>query len=109
MKARFPRPGWATTVGVFLLATVLLRAPAGAQSTTGTLRGTVSDDTGVSLPGVAVEAVNDDTGFRTSTTTESSGFFNLSVPPGNYTVTATLEGLSPERYPDGVPPHLSLG
>ena len=96
MKARFLRPGGAATVGVFLLATVLLRAPAGAQSTTGTLRGTVSDDTGVALPGVAVEAVNDDTGFRTSTTTESSGFFNLSVPPGSYTVTATLEGLAPD-------------
>jgi carboxypeptidase family protein/TonB-dependent receptor-like protein len=95
MKARFPRPARATTIGVFLLATVLLTAPAGAQSTTGTLRGTVQDDTGVALPGVTVEAVNDDTGFRTSATTESSGFFNLSVPPGNYTVTATLQGLAP--------------
>lgn len=94
MKARFSRPAGAMTVGVFLLATVLLTAPAGAQSTTGTLRGTVHDDTGVALPGVAVEAVNDDTGFRTSTTTESSGFFNLSVPPGAYTVTATLQGLA---------------
>lgn len=95
MKARFPRLAMATTVGVFFLATVLLTAPAGAQSTTGTLRGTVHDDTGVALPGVTVEAVNDDTGFRTSTTTESSGFFNLSVPPGNYTVTASLQGLAP--------------
>jgi hypothetical protein len=83
MKARFLRPGRMSTVGVFLLAAVLLRAPAGAQSTTGTLRGTVHDDTGVALPGVTVEAVNDETGFRTSATTESSGFFNLSVQPGN--------------------------
>jgi hypothetical protein len=42
-----------------------------------------------------VEAVNDETGFRTSATTESTGFFNLSVPPGSYTVTATLQGLAP--------------
>ena len=95
MKARFPRLAGAATAGVFFLAAVLFTAPAGAQSTTGTLRGTVNDDTGVPLPGVTVDAVNDDTGFRTSATTESSGFFNLSVPPGNYTVTASLQGLAP--------------
>jgi outer membrane receptor protein involved in Fe transport len=77
------------------LAAVLAAAVGSAQSTTGTLRGTVTDDSGVALPGVTVEAVNDDTGFRTSATTEASGFFNLSVPPGNYTVTATLQGLAP--------------
>jgi hypothetical protein len=64
------------------LAAVLAAAVGNAQSTTGTLRGTVTDDTGVALPGVTVEAVNDDSGFRTSATTEASGFFNLSVPPG---------------------------
>ena len=96
MKARFPRPGRATTAGIFLLAAVLLRAPAGAQSTTGTLRGMVQDDSGVALPGVTVDVVNDDTGYRTSATTEASGFFNISVPPGNYTVTASLQGLAPD-------------
>jgi hypothetical protein len=79
-----------------LLAAVFVAAIGNAQSTTGTLRGTVTDDTGVALPGVTVEAVNDDSGFRTSATTEASGFFNLSVPPGSYTVTATLQGLAPD-------------
>jgi Carboxypeptidase regulatory-like domain/TonB dependent receptor/TonB-dependent Receptor Plug Domain len=75
------------------LALALLPAPAAAQSTTGTLRGTVTDDTGVALPGVSVEAVNSETGFRSSATTEAAGFFNLSLPPGTYNVTVTLPGL----------------
>ena len=87
--------GKAKAVGWFL-AVVLAAGFAGAQTTTGTLRGTVSDDTGGGLPGVTVEAVNDETGFRTSAVTETGGFFNLSVPPGSYTVTATLEGLAPD-------------
>jgi outer membrane receptor protein involved in Fe transport len=80
----------------FVLALFLVPAWSVAQSTTGTLRGTVSEDGGAPLPGVTVEAVNDDTGFRTSATTEEGGFFNLSVPPGSYTVTATLQGLAPD-------------
>jgi Carboxypeptidase regulatory-like domain/TonB dependent receptor/TonB-dependent Receptor Plug Domain len=93
MRSRVPK-GMGKAVA-WSLAAVLAAAVGSAQSTTGTLRGTVTDDSGVALPGVTVEAVNDDTGFRTSATTEASGFFNLSVPPGNYTVTATLEGLAP--------------
>ncbi len=79
-----------------VLALFLVPASSVAQSTTGTLRGTVSEDGGAPLPGVTVEAVNDETGFRTSATTEEGGFFNLSVPPGSYTVTATLQGLAPD-------------
>ncbi len=67
-----------------------------AQSTTGTLRGTVKDETGGVLPGSTVEAVNDDTGFRVGATTAAGGFYNLSVPPGPYTVTATLPSFTTE-------------
>jgi hypothetical protein len=78
-----------------LLLLAALGAPVlRAQTTAGTLRGTVKDETGGVLPGVTVEAVNDDTGFRLGATTASGGFYNLSVPPRPYTVTATLSGFS---------------
>jgi hypothetical protein len=77
---------------VALVLWTALCAPCGllAQTTTGTLRGKVKDETGGTLPGASVEAVNDDTGFRLGATTGADGFFNLSVQPGPYTVTATL-------------------
>jgi hypothetical protein len=61
-----------------------------AQSTTGTLRGTVTDETGGSLPGGTVTATNDDTGFSRFATTAASGFYNISLPPGPYTVVVAL-------------------
>jgi outer membrane receptor protein involved in Fe transport len=69
-----------------------------AQTTAGTLRGRVKDETGGLLTGATVEAVNDDTGLRLGATTGSTGFFNLSVPPGSYTVTATLSGFTSDVH-----------
>jgi carboxypeptidase family protein/TonB-dependent receptor-like protein len=73
----------------------MIAAGAAAQTTSGTLRGTVKDQSGGVLPGVTVEAVNDDTGARLAATTHADGFFNISVAPGPYTVTATLSGFAP--------------
>ena len=67
-----------------------------AQSSTGTLRGNVTDETGGTLPGATVEAKNDDSGFSRSATTGGNGFFNISVQPGPYTVTATLPSFRTE-------------
>ncbi len=76
---------------LLILGTVWLWGTATAQTTTGTLRGTVKDETGGVLPGVTVEAVNDDSGIHLRRSPPASdGFYNLSVPPGPYTVTATL-------------------
>ena len=75
---------------------VLGAGAARAQTTTGTVRGTVKDETGAVLPGVSVEAVNDDNGFRQAMTTGGDGFFNLSLTPGPYTVTATLPSFTTE-------------
>ena len=83
--ARFP--------AVLALLLLLIPARIVAQSTTGTLRGTVTDGAGGALPGVTVEAVNDDSGYRATAYTEQTGFYNLSLPPGSYTVTASLQGL----------------
>ena len=91
------RRGVSAGVPVAAALVLFLLAVAGvAQTTTGTLRGAVKDETGSALPGASVEAVNDDTGFRTAATTEATGFFNIQVLPGPYTVTATLPSFSTE-------------
>jgi Carboxypeptidase regulatory-like domain len=79
------------TFRAFLLLLMALTAlPLGAQTTTGTLRGYIHDESAASLPGVTVEATNDDTGVTRTAVSGGDGFFNLQVPPGNYTVKASL-------------------
>jgi hypothetical protein len=87
------RGHWETgrrTAALLLLTILCGSGIARAQTTTGTLRGTVKDETGGVLPGATVEAINDDSGFRVGATTGSDGFYNISIQPGPYTVTATL-------------------
>jgi hypothetical protein len=80
----------ATGSALFLL---VLISSAFAQ-TTGSIRGTVETQ-GTPLPGVTVEAKSPNLqGTRTSTT-DAEGRFNLTLlPPGTYTVTATLQGFA---------------
>ncbi len=84
------------TLAIGLLFMGIGAGAALAQSTTGTLRGNVTDETGGVLPGATVEAKNDDTGFRYGATTAGNGFFNISVEPGSYTVTFTLPSFRTE-------------
>lgn len=79
-----------------LLLSFMAAGVARAQSTTGTLRGNVTDETGGVLPGATIEAKNDATGFRYGATTAGNGFFNISVEPGSYTVTFTLPSFRTE-------------
>ena len=88
--------GAGRVLALLILGAIGLAAVVQAQTTTGTLRGTVKDETGAVRPDTSVEAVNEDTGFRSSTPTQGNGFYNLSVPPGNYTVTATAPNFAPE-------------
>jgi len=86
-----------TLIEVLALLLALFAAPcARAQTTTGTLRGNVKDENGGALPGVTVTAVNDDSGISLTMVTGADGFFNISVPPGPYTVKAELVGLGAE-------------
>ena len=83
-------------LGLLIFGVLCWAGVAGAQTTTGTLRGTVKDQSGGPLPGVTVEAVNDDSGSSRTAITNVDGFFNISVPPGNYTVKASLENVGAE-------------
>jgi hypothetical protein len=78
-----------------LAAFAILCVPhaAGAQSTSGTISGTVTDESKGVLPGVAIEVVNADTGVTRSLVTGPDGRYQaLSLPPGTYRVTAELSG-----------------
>jgi outer membrane receptor protein involved in Fe transport len=56
-----------------------------AQSTTGTLVGTVSDPSGLPVPGVSVVAIDSATNLRREATTNDSGVYTISIlNPGAY-------------------------
>src|SRR5437773_6976017 len=68
-------------------------ARAGAQETRGTISGTVLDAQGTSVPGATVTVLNLDTNVSNVVTTNSSGYYGASLLlPGNYRVTAELQG-----------------
>jgi Carboxypeptidase regulatory-like domain/TonB dependent receptor len=64
-----------------------------AQTVTGSIRGTVMDDTGAAVPGVSLAAREIATGVVTSTRSDSSGTYNFqSLPIGTYAVKASKQG-----------------
>jgi hypothetical protein len=82
------------TLPAFLL--VVMAVPAGAQSLTGTVTGTVKDEQGGTLPGVAV-TLTGKTGSKTTTTENNGNYRFLALDPGAYSVQAQLSGFSPRR------------
>lgn len=60
---------------------------------TGTISGTVTDQTGAAVPGVTVVALNEDTGVQQTVATDGSGFYSfLALGVGSYTITASQPG-----------------
>src|SRR5579863_9304492 len=60
---------------VAMVATVLCVSPALADNLYGSIRGTVTDPTGATVPNVTVTAVNTNTGIATKVTTTGTGAF----------------------------------
>jgi hypothetical protein len=94
----------------FLLVTVvvcLLFAPASgfSQTANGRITGTVTDATGAVIPGVMVEVTNTETGVVFSTlSTETGDYSAPNLPPGPYSISASLPGF---KHAGG--PHYVLG
>ena len=82
-------------LGFLLLALPAVPLTARAQATTGTISGTVTDESKAVLPGVTVVVRNTETGAtRPLVTDERGGFRALNLPPGIYSVTAELQGFT---------------
>ncbi|MGA8238764.1 MAG: carboxypeptidase-like regulatory domain-containing protein, partial [Candidatus Sulfotelmatobacter sp.] len=78
-----------------ILSSLLLTALAWAQSSTTSLRGTVSDPQGAILPDATVTLSNPSIGFSESKKTDRDGVYQfLQLPPGTYTLTVTKPGFT---------------
>ncbi|WP_109488837.1 carboxypeptidase regulatory-like domain-containing protein [Occallatibacter savannae] len=72
---------------------IMLIYTAGAQTTTATLGGVVTDPTGAVIPNATVLLKNEATGDTRTSVSNGAGVFSFSaVPTGNYDVTITAQG-----------------
>ena len=84
------------TLGAVMVA-LLMAWPAMAQEQRGTIEGIVKDASGAVLPGVTVEA-RAQNGAVLTTVSDETGIYRFpSVAPGDYVVTATLQGFAPGK------------
>ncbi len=83
-----------------LLAGVVASAAAQASTTTGNIRGRVTDEAGNPLPAATVVATNEETGFQRGTQTGDDGVFVVRfLPPGSYRVAARRIGQQASELP----------
>ncbi|MCA1650189.1 MAG: carboxypeptidase-like regulatory domain-containing protein, partial [Acidobacteria bacterium] len=74
----------------------IVSAPAAAQETTGTISGSVTDQTGAVLPGATVMVRHVQTGRTTEVVSNESGRYNAAfLQPGTYELTFSLPGFQP--------------
>ena len=80
-------------IAAFLFATNVFGFQ--SQATTGTIEGTVSDQTGAVLPGVNISLKSVETGVVRTLTTDDRGYFRAPLlPVGRYDVSADISGFS---------------
>jgi outer membrane receptor protein involved in Fe transport len=78
--------------------TALVVCGASAQTSTGSIRGYVTDSSGAALEGANVVAVSVLTGAQRAVTTQARGFYALlGLVPGEYDVTARHIGSAPQK------------
>ena len=89
-------------VRVFVVVLLCIAAPRGATAQgTGTLTGTVIDDTGASLPGATVTATDATTATVRSVVSNAVGIFRIAaLNPGRYVVKVELPGFKPVTIAD---------
>jgi hypothetical protein len=72
---------------------VVASSPAGAQSVSGTILGTVTDASGAVISKAKVTVINEGTGLTRTVEADSSGDYSVpSIPTGRYTITAEMSG-----------------
>ncbi len=83
------------SISLFAVALVLVLSMASFAfgQNTGSVVGTVMDNTGAVIPGVAVSATNQETGAESSTTSDQAGNYQLTLlRAGTYQIIATTAG-----------------
>jgi hypothetical protein len=76
-----------------LVLLAALSVSASAQTVTGTIVGTVFDQSGAVLPGVTITVANSATGVSKTAVTNEAGLYSVPfLQPGNYSVSAELTG-----------------
>src|SRR5207247_604992 len=87
------RPALVTSAIALILAVLLLPGSSGAQSTVGSIVGTVTDPSGAVLVGVKVDVTNTGTGITRTVTSDGTGSYKvLRLLPGSYSIAAELAG-----------------
>src|SRR6266699_1526853 len=90
------RTSWVMRI-VFLSIVLGCVGPAFAQSSTGSISGTVTDQNHAVVLGATVVAKNIETGFVRSAATNSSGLYRLTdIPPGPYEI--AIEAATFKRF-----------
>src|SRR5271156_6441326 len=83
---------WTVSLAILSIAILPWRSLEG-QAVTGSLVGTVTDQTGAILPGASVSITNQGTGANNDTHTNDSGNYDLTfLPPGTYSVSVSAAG-----------------
>ena len=77
---------------------LLAPTPTWAQGTTGSISGTVVDETKGVMPGVTILVRNTETGLERTQVSDDQGRYRvLDLTPGSYIVTAELQGFAPVK------------
>src|SRR5690349_7582844 len=81
-------------IGIFVLGLLAAALAAMAQAPGGTIRGTLTDDSGALIPGAQVSVTGN--GVQRSVATGADGSYAFpNLPPGNYTVRVSFPGFTP--------------
>jgi len=97
MKTRFSilTHAWQAAAWGLMVVLFLGRIPAFAQSTYGTILGTVTDATGAVVPGAKIGVQDQATGVeRTAPTDDGGDYVFVNLDPGTYTITASAPNLA---------------
>lgn len=90
-------------VKVLVLTLAFACAPAlvSAQATTGSISGTVTDESSAILPGVTITVTNVETGVVRTQVSDARGRYRvLDLAPGSYQLATDLQGFTPVRRTD---------
>ncbi|WP_431215024.1 carboxypeptidase-like regulatory domain-containing protein [Puia sp. P3] len=92
------------TVFPIMVATLLIPTVSQAQPQSGTLKGTVKSPSGTPLSRVSVQAANSGKG----TSTDDNGLYTLSLAAGNYEITYSSPGHTPQTVSVTITPGATI-